>query len=154
MKFTNANTVKLKEELSWIEYYLQMEQQRMFHSFNYHISIDDTNLYDKEIPPMLLQPIIENSIIHGFSKEIFKGNGLINISIRTSGKNIIIITISDNGAGTSADKLTEKDRPSIATLNINKRINLINETRLFHIKRTQNINHQGCTNTIHIEAFH
>lgn len=154
MKFTNANTVKLKEELSWVEYYLQMEQQRMLHSFSYHISIDDTSLYDKEIPPMLLQPIVENSIIHGFSKEIFKGDGTININIKLAGKNTIIITVSDNGAGINANKSTKNDRPSIATFNINKRINLINETRLFHIKRTQNINHQGCTNTIHIEAFH
>jgi tetratricopeptide (TPR) repeat protein len=87
--------VTLNEELELLTNYLNI-QSDFLTKFNYTIHVA-SNL-DQEailIPPMLIQPLIENAIVHGISGE----NGTIDLSIEYTDKKAIKIIIKDNGAG-------------------------------------------------------
>ena len=86
--------IPLKDELETIETYLELEALR--HQFSYHIKADkDIDLYTIEVPPMLLQPFVENAIVHGIYG-IKEGDIAVNI---TKNDQMIIIRIIDNGNG-------------------------------------------------------
>lgn len=87
--------VSLKEEFNTLEKYLLLEQLRFNFKFNTSISPNiDTNAI--EIPFLILQPYIENSIKHGIA--VIGENGLIQINVERK-INDLIITIVDNGKG-------------------------------------------------------
>jgi sensor histidine kinase YesM len=144
LKYINVETIFLKDELHWIKDYLKMEQLRMNNIFNYEIIIHDNELYEYKIPIMILQPLIENSIIHGFNPKEFKGTGRIQITLRKKIFNGIHIIISDNGLGSNAlTTSNHKNRPSIGSENINKRIVLINEIGEFYIRMNRKLSPTG-----------
>jgi LytS/YehU family sensor histidine kinase len=148
-KQLNGNTISgipLFEELNLLERYLQMEQRRLNNNFSYEISVENEELDELLIPPMLLQPIIENSILHGFNPEVFKSKGLLKISIIKKNSGDIIILIEDNGLGKKADSnKIHEGRDSISTENIKKRINLINELGIHFIQKKTLLHNNGAT---------
>ena len=92
------NTITLEEELSRIKLYLSLEAMRFKDRFEYEIKVDDE--VDAEsimIPSMIMQPFVENSIIHGIlPNESIQGE--IKILVKQSDKGLDII-IEDNGIG-------------------------------------------------------
>ena len=94
---SDKQKVNLADELSMLETYMQLEQNRLDNKFDYYISIEPaikTTSY--EIPSLILQPFIENAIWHGIVHKTEKG--IININIRKELNNLICI-IEDNGIG-------------------------------------------------------
>jgi two-component system LytT family sensor kinase len=92
---TKKDLISIDDERSLLEDYLQMEQLR-FH-FQYSINIDkDLNILNTEIPAMLLQPFIENSVNHGINN--LKSSGNIIINFIKNNKNLEM-EIIDNGSG-------------------------------------------------------
>jgi LytS/YehU family sensor histidine kinase len=101
MRFILTNSreayIPVKDELNAIVHYLDIEKLRFDDKFDYKIHIDRTIDQEfTEIPPMIIQPYIENAIIHGLVNSDKKG--LISISIKQTEKSIICI-IEDNGIG-------------------------------------------------------
>jgi len=91
------NRITLEEELSRIELYLSLEAMRFKDRFDYKIETNDIDLELYKIPAMILQPFIENSIIHGIlPQEDVKG--LIEINVQRK-ENVLEILIRDNGIG-------------------------------------------------------
>lgn len=89
--------IPLQNEIDMLENYLELEQLSSNHKFEYGIYVQDgTDTEAIEIPPMLLQPFVENAIIHGVKKK--EGPGLINLNFRLSGQ-LVICEIIDNGIG-------------------------------------------------------
>jgi hypothetical protein len=87
--------VSLQEEIRIEESYIALEQKRS--DFLYTVDNQcNQNLADIDFPPLLLQPIIENSIRHGFAAAI--ANPMLTIGI-TCNELDLIVTISDNGMG-------------------------------------------------------
>ena len=82
---------------------------------------------------MLLQPLVENSIGHGFNAAIFTGKGQLTIDIKKIDAGLVSVVVADNGVGTKALTGNHKNRKSIALDNIEKRIQLINEIGDFYI---------------------
>jgi sensor histidine kinase YesM len=138
-----SNTIRLEEEIDWLENYLHIEQKRLPEVFDYKLEIEDEDIYMQNIPPMLLQPLVENSIIHGFSVYPNDKKGMISIKIKEVQKNTTTITIKDNGAGVNAIKEAGRARKSISIDNIEKRIQLINEIGLFTIQLNKIIDKSG-----------
>lgn len=95
--FIQKKQILLKEELDMIQNYLDTQKFRFKDKFDYQINIDD-KISSKEylIPPMILQPFIENSIEHGFKNISYKGLVTINIKIID---NKLCFEIIDNGSG-------------------------------------------------------
>lgn len=87
--------ITLKEELEHVKEYLFIQKQRYEDKLNYSFEIDE-DIYDVEVPKIILQPIVENSIYHGIKN--LEGAGEIKIySLIVDGS--IEIVIEDNGVG-------------------------------------------------------
>lgn len=98
--------ISLKSEIDSLRLYMDLQKLRFENKFDYVFQIAskiDTHSY--EIPPMLLQPYIENAINHGFNT--IKENGLIEISIMAE-KNMLICKIDDNGIGINKARARKK----------------------------------------------
>ena len=100
MRLTLENSrekeVSLSRDLSALELYMQLEALRFKNKFQYVIEVDPGIDWESTlIPPMLLQPFVENSIIHGISN---KEGGVIKISVSREG-NMIRCVVEDNGEG-------------------------------------------------------
>lgn len=100
---TPSTTTTLANELKYLEDYLEIQHFRFQDKLNYSIQIHpNLNLQNIVLLPFILQPIVENAVIHGFSTK--KKGGMIEIKIFTRNNNLLI-SISDNGCGIPDDKL-------------------------------------------------
>jgi len=121
--------ISLSRELELIELYVKLEHSRFPEKFDYTINLDeqiDTEAF--QIPPMLLQPYIENAIWHGLRYKEEKGT--LSIELAQKGTDIIEIRITDNGIGRkkSGELKTsnQKIQNSKGMGNIKKRIAILN----------------------------
>lgn len=127
---SHTDTVTLKEELDYIDHYLEIYMKRYVDRFTYEIIANET-CGKYIIPKMILQPLAENSIRHGFA-EVSHG-GRIQITADYS-EGFLMIRIEDNGSGVSEERLLELrkglDVPAehagreIGLLNVHQRIRL------------------------------
>lgn len=92
---------QLGDEINYVISYLNLQKIRFDSRLNFNIHIDD-KFKDIEVPSMIIQPFVENSIIHGI--ELKEEGGLIEVKVYESEKNLII-SIEDNGVGINKDKL-------------------------------------------------
>ena len=99
--------VSLAEEIDTIKLYLELENLRFNNMIEYTFNIDaDIYPENEKIPPLIVQPFIENSILHGFNKINYQGKIQINISKLN---NQLKIVIEDNGVGrANAEKKKHK----------------------------------------------
>ncbi len=100
--------IPVAEEINALNLYLELEVMRFDKKFKYHINVDqsiDQN-YDR-IPSMLIQPYVENSIIHGLLPK--DSAGKISITLQKLG-NSILCTIEDDGIGRQRSKDFKKNR--------------------------------------------
>ncbi len=94
---SNQTKIKLSEELSLIQNYIEIEQIRFENKFDYHLEVDSTLDLDQfEIYPLLIQPYVENAILHGLYNK--SGYGQLYIRLRPWRQGIEI-EIEDNGVG-------------------------------------------------------
>ncbi len=99
---TTGQFVPLKQELLIVETYIKIQQIRYNYKFKYTINVNDES--NKTIvPKFIVEPLVENAIFHGIEPK--KGLGMLNIDCCTN-NNILHITVSDNGIGMTADKIT------------------------------------------------
>jgi LytS/YehU family sensor histidine kinase len=107
--------VPVSEEISRLDLYLQIELMRFSDKFEYTISIaDDVDPDSIDIPPMLLQPYVENSILHGILPAAKKGK--IDIRVEQDANQHVIFSIQDNGIGIeeSMARKTNKHIPHVS----------------------------------------
>ncbi|HEX8180843.1 MAG TPA: histidine kinase [Pyrinomonadaceae bacterium] len=91
--------VPLKEELEFLEKYLEIEQTRFHDRLSVRMEIDPESL-DARLPNLLLQPLVENAIRHGISAR--PGAGHIEIYARRS-DGVLLLAVRDDGTGLPAD---------------------------------------------------
>ncbi|SNR15552.1 tetratricopeptide repeat-containing sensor histidine kinase [Tenacibaculum jejuense] len=107
------NYVLIEDELDLLKRYIELQLFRFPDSFEFNIALEnfeeDDILY---IPPMLIQPFIENSIEHGFSTINYKG--CIHIRLKLLEKYIECV-IEDNGAGLQKQRVEGKEKESVST---------------------------------------
>jgi two-component system LytT family sensor kinase len=85
----------LNEEIKILETYIKIEQLRF--NFEYNIIVEpDLNIYETNIPSLLLQPLIENSIKHGIAS--LGAEGLLSLTFMMENKKMIV-RLTDNGLG-------------------------------------------------------
>lgn len=103
----STGEITLHEELTRLNYYLELEKERFKGKFNFIIEVDQAiNTFETKIPNMIIQPYAENSIIHGIlPKHEF---GILKISFKKLGDNIITINIEDDGIGYNKAKQNAK----------------------------------------------
>lgn len=97
LKSSSSLTVPFSEELGILSLYVKLEQMRINGGFEYVVKIDkEIELEKIKVPPLFLQPFIENSIWHGLTH--VEGDKKISLTISRSGEKIIC-EIVDNGIG-------------------------------------------------------
>jgi tetratricopeptide (TPR) repeat protein len=122
-------SVPLSDELSALNLYLELESIRFKDKFEFKITIDDEiDPLMHEIPTMLIQPYVENSICHGLIPK--EGKGYVNIDLKLNSE-YILCTIEDNGIGREAAKernqKRENNHNSLGTQITKSRLDLVNE---------------------------
>lgn len=110
---TNRSTVTLKEELSHIENYMEIQKFRFPGKLEYEVRVPE-KYHLLELPALIIQPFVENAIIHGFKDR--KHTYFIHIALEEE-LHHIVITIQDSGVGFPRDVLTslENERPLALT---------------------------------------
>ncbi|MCX6223401.1 MAG: histidine kinase [Bacteroidia bacterium] len=126
LEYSQYNYITLYEELEMIRLYLKMEHMRFSKKFDLEIKVDpkiDQHLV--RIPPMLLQPYLENAILHGL--QLIKHKGLLEVLI-SDHADYMVIKIIDNGIGREKAKAIRErsGHKSRGLANIEKRIQLYN----------------------------
>ncbi|WP_422106076.1 histidine kinase [Winogradskyella sp.] len=122
--------IPLKKEIELLDLYTKLEHFRFQDKFEYSIEVDERiNVEEFLIPPMLLQPYIENAVWHGLRYKEEKGH--LNIVVKSKSKNEIVITIIDNGIGRTRSKAlkttNQKKQNSKGMSNIKERVAILNE---------------------------
>jgi len=119
----SEKTVPLSKELELVHNYLAIQKLRFGDRVDYSIDMEP-GLGGYSVLPLLIQPLVENSLIHGL--ETKPGGGYIRIAMETQGKTLCI-DVSDNGTGIEPERL-EKLRNDLALSedSMNGRIGLVN----------------------------
>lgn len=129
-----ANRVSLGNELALIESYIQLEELRFKNKIGYEIQIDEN--IEKEntfLPPMILQPFVENSIWHGLTHKNGGHPGLIKIAVREDNETLLCM-IEDNGVGRELSRKANENIPgktrSVGLSITEERLKLLSSERL------------------------
>jgi two-component system, LytTR family, sensor histidine kinase LytS len=126
---TTVTTISLEQELRHMKAYLAIEEARFVEKLKVNYDIDEVALLVK-IPPLTLQPIVENAIKHGIKN--MEQDCLIKISIHKKQLNTLVI-VEDNGQGMSADRIKQlgnemiesEEGSGIALYNVNRRLTMM-----------------------------
>lgn len=116
--------VDLQEELDMVRYYILIQETRFQDRIRFQVNVEDP-VTDIRVPPMTIQPIVENAIIHGLREK--DTGGLIRLSVGRR-ENDCEIRVEDNGIGMTPEEirtvLSGEKPSSIGIPNIRKRLEL------------------------------
>lgn len=130
--------ITLSKEIQWLENYMNLQQLRFDNQFDYTVSLsEDLNPDTTRIPPMLIQPSIENALEHGLKSIDYQG--LLEVEFKKE-NNCLVVLVKDNGIGISASAMGEEQaigkHRSLATVIIRERLELLNRRKLRKISFT------------------
>lgn len=122
--------IPLSSEIELIKKYTMLEHFRFKDKFDYTLTVDENLAVDEfQIPPMLLQPYVENAVWHGMRYKEEKG--LLYIHFSQKDEQTAVITVTDDGVGREQSKAMKTDhqkkQKSKGMGNIKKRIAILNE---------------------------
>ena len=126
---SRRTSIPLENEIATLENYLAIEQFCNNHRFDYHIDYDDDlDVESIEIPPIIVQPFVENAIVHGVTQLDKKGKIIVRFFIE---KEVLICEVEDNGIGRSAAAKMKSQRDqqhkSTALLITQERLDTLNK---------------------------
>lgn len=140
---TTTEWTTLSEELSHLQSYTNIEKMRFVDKLEIHYEVDEEVLQAK-IPPLILQPLIENSIHHGFKNKT--KNCVLHILLNKEAETHIRIIIRDNGIGIEPEQLEvlgheiveSNSGTGIALYNVNQRLTMmLGQQSALHIQSEQ-----------------
>jgi len=129
LQYSFQNTsekARLFDEIKWVSNYLDIMEKRYDNAFCTQMDIDE-DLIDCLVPKLILQPLVENSILHGFQN--IRENGVLSLSIFREA-DAVLICVEDNGIGMEQDKLqqyiqTLNQDSHVGISNIHRRLSLL-----------------------------
>ncbi|MGP1429193.1 MAG: LytS/YhcK type 5TM receptor domain-containing protein [Fusobacterium sp.] len=120
----NLKNVELIKELNQIDTYIKIEKARFGDKLNIIYDVDES-LYNFQIPSLIIQPLVENSIKHGILKK--RDKGFVKIIVKKIDKDIEV-AIEDDGVGIEQsiiDNLDKKIEENIGLKNVHQRLKLL-----------------------------
>ncbi|MBN8695329.1 MAG: histidine kinase [Bacteroidetes bacterium] len=106
LNYSEKDFIDFEQEIKLLELYLSLEKLRFKKELNY--TIQTNNITDILIPPLLIQPFVENALIHG----LLHKDGEKRLHIHFELKNVLICTIEDNGVGREKAKAIKQRQRS------------------------------------------
>ncbi|EDM45685.1 possible sensor protein [unidentified eubacterium SCB49] len=127
---SEENFIPLSKEIELLRLYVKLEHFRFKDKFDYRVVVDpEIDLEQFVIPPMLLQPYIENAVWHGLRYKKERGN--LDVIFAKIDEETVAITIVDDGIGRTKSKAlkteNQKKQQSKGMGNIKKRISILNK---------------------------
>lgn len=131
LHYSSKDTISLKEELEALSLYIELEQMRFREDFGFTLKIGTgVNFETLLLPPLILQPYVENAIVHGLAPKTGAKELLVEVS--KSNSNLCFV-IRDNGVGRSYSKdirsVRDPQHKSVAMELTRKRIELSGDKR-------------------------
>ena len=129
METSKHDVIALNEELEILKLYLQLEHARFKKNFDYSFTVDEKiDVSEFELPPMIIQPFIENAIWHGL--RYIDEKGFLSIDFKQNHEGLVV-SIIDNGIGRKKSleikTKNQKMQNSTGMQNIENRIRIMNE---------------------------
>ena len=137
---SRSQYIPLKDEIEALDLYIQMESLRFDNKFEYHINIgEDVELSEIDIPPMMIQPFVENAIWHGLIPKNGPGKLQIDLSRQNGSLHCVI---QDDGIGRQKSQennasMHKRGKKSMGMAITKNRIDVFNE--LYHTNATVEI---------------
>ena len=142
LNYSRSNTITLSNEINNIKMYIDLEKMRFGDKLSYQIKVNNITESDLiRIPPMLIQPFVENAIVHGISPKKEPGNILITISMKDGNSENLQVIVKDNGVGRK-NKNNNKHK-SLGTRIVRKRLSILSRKPTDHVIYTDLIDHKG-----------
>ena len=133
LEFSRQEFILLAEELELLEAYLELEGPRFGNDLHWEVKMAaDIDPQSEEVPPLIIQPFVENAFKHGLLHRKGEKRLLVGISLDKTGE-FLEIVIEDNGVGREKARLINERKPgrggrrSFATAAARERLDLINE---------------------------
>ncbi|MGD1846695.1 MAG: histidine kinase, partial [Salibacteraceae bacterium] len=127
LRASDQEFVELEKEVERIQLYLELEKLRFKDTLQFQV--ETNGIHDILIPPMLIQPFIENALIHGLLHK--KGDRKLSIVFHTLKKGTLQCVVTDNGIGMEASKIINRRRhkrhESFSVSSIHKRLTVLKE---------------------------
>jgi two-component sensor histidine kinase len=124
LESTYKEYVTIEQEMEFLNEYLEVQKIRFPQTFSYEVNADkDLDIDELQIPAMIIQPFVENSIEHGFVGVDYPGKITVNF---TSENKELMIQITDNGKGLNTTAKENNEHISRASQIIKDRIYLLN----------------------------
>ncbi len=121
--------ITLEKEIQTLKFYVQLEAVRLDNKFDYSITIDENiDIETLKIPPLILQPFVENAIWHGLHNK--KEHGNLSIIAILESENILKVSIIDDGIGRIATKSIKNKQTNHKSYGIDitiSRLKMLNE---------------------------
>ena len=119
---SEAEWTTLGQEIDLIEAYLDIERARFEERLRVTISVP-RRLRSTPLPPLVLQPLVENALKHGIANTQRGGEVAIRVRVdRTTGQRQLLITVADTGAGTTPDALARGRTSGVGLRNVERRL--------------------------------
>jgi ligand-binding sensor domain-containing protein len=119
---SSKQSVSLDDEIHYLETYIKLENLRLNERVTYKLTIDkNIDLHEIMVPPMLIQPFVENVFLHAFDKNTI--NPTLTINFRNN-QNLLVCEIIDNGKGMNSEVLNNS-KNSKGIMLVKERIRLI-----------------------------
>jgi len=126
LESSRKNYINLSSEINILEYYIKFQQLRFDNKFTYEIKCSDNiDTENTLIPPMLVQPFVENAIEHGFTNNIKNPHLKVMFTLKN---NRVFIIIKDNGKGVDNNP-NEKKHQSLAIQITKERLLALKENK-------------------------
>lgn len=130
LQYSKEQLITLEDELEIMLLYISLEKRRFEENFIFNFELDpNINTDEIMIPPMLLQPYIENAIKHGLMNK--DGFRILTLKVQNENSAFIRIEIEDNGIGREQASLLKKNTPKHQSMGMSineERINLLSKT--------------------------
>jgi LytS/YehU family sensor histidine kinase len=122
--------IALNKEIQTLEYYFELQQLRFQQSFDYQIYVDPRlNAEHVSVPPMFVQPLVENALEHGLLRKT--GKGIVKVRYLLDGDKILL-EVEDNGVGREEAahfrKIAQPEYTSLATTITQERLAILNQS--------------------------
>ena len=114
----NGEMVKLIHEIEFIENYIRIQQVRFGDRLKFEKHVDSTCL-GISIPPMILQPLVENSVKYGIAPK--EEGGTISLTVKRAGE-VIFFEVKDDGLGSKAVKVMDGSSSGVGMMNTDLRL--------------------------------
>ncbi|MBS4201021.1 histidine kinase [Bacillus sp. FJAT-49732] len=112
----------LREELEYTRHFIAIQQLRFGERLHVNWNVEE-EIEEAMIVPYVLQTLVENAFKHGI--ESVEGEGILNITVRSTGEERLNLTVEDNGPGFKYHPLSGDYQVGVGLMNITKRLNLL-----------------------------